>query len=383
MDPQQLETQSSRRARPIAKLLIQLIGFLIGLALLAWALRMGFSSENQEQFKTLGNAPWYQVAGLVALALGTLAINGLVFFVALLPVRRLGVIDLQAVSAIASLFSYLPFKMSLIFRTVYHNRRDGVPLFTIAAWFGAIGVLIPAFLAPVFGASAIRREIDLLWVAMVVAGVAVIATAVVLLSRYLGPGKGLGRLQALADSTRVKPLGKFVRSASFSQLHAGVVMLASVRAVGSNAVLRLTDIALHGIRFKLAATMLGVELGWSEAIVSGAFYFFIGASAPTGSLGMREGLTIGLAATIGIASTDAQIDIVAAIAQLVTASELPAFLLGTGLGIVWLNPLKLIALSRGTNGTPPPDGSDPPNTPNSSNTPNASNNELPSEEPAS
>lgn len=344
MDTERQDKKSPSRSVSTAKLAIQIVGFLFGMAVLAWALSMAFSADNQDQFKKLSEAPWHQVAAMVLLAMGTLAINGLIFFVTLLPVRRLGVIDLQAVSAIASLLSYLPFKMSLIFRTVFHNRRDGVPLFTIAAWFVAIGVLIPAFVAPVLVASAIRRDVDLLWLLIALAGVALAATIVVSLAKVFGPGTGIERLERLADVTRIKPLSRFVRSALFAHLHAGVVMLSSVRAVAFHAGLRLTDLALHAIRFKLAAEMLGVELSWSHAIVSGAVYFFIGATAPTGSLGLREGGTIGLAVVLGIATPDA----FAAIALLVTASELTAFLIGTAGGIVWLNPLKLARLGRVT-----------------------------------
>lgn len=346
MDRERPKRRPTIRSASAAKLAIQLVGFLIGMALLAWALQMAFSAENQDQFKKLSEAPWHQVAALVLLSLGTLVINGLVFFVTLLPVRRLGVIDLQAISAIASLLSYMPFKMSLILRTVFHNRHDGVPLFTIAAWFAAIGVLIPAFVAPVIGASALRREVDLLWMVIAFGGAAVFAAIVVSLARLFGPGSGVERLERLADATRIRSLSKFVRSESFTHLHTGVVMLSSVRVVASNAALRLTDLALYGIRFKLAATMLGVDLSWSHAIVSGAVYFLIGASAPTGSLGVREGGTIGLAVALGIATTDAQQANFAAIALLVTAGELAAFLIGTAGGIVWLNPLKLARLGR-------------------------------------
>ncbi len=345
VDAQGTSRRRSRQAT-VLRLVIQLVGFLIGMGLLAWAVGMAFSAENQEQFERLGEAPWHEAAALVLLSLGTLSINGLVFYVTLLPVRRLGVIDLQAVSAIASLFTYLPFKMSLVFRTVFHNRRDGVPLFTIAAWFGAIGVLIPAFVAPVLLASWVREDVDLLWFVIALGGVAVIGACVVLMARWFGPGRGIERIERLADATRIRPLSRFVRSAAFAHLHAGVVMLASARAVASTAVLRLIDLGLYGVRFKLAASMLGVELSWSDAIVSGAVFFFISASAPTGSLGLREGGTIGLAAAVGIAATPAQEANFAAVALLVTASEIAAYLVGTAMGILWLRPLRLARLAR-------------------------------------
>lgn len=326
-----------------AQIIIQTLGFLIGLALLGWALKLAFSPQNREQFEKLGEAEWYEVGGLVALGLGTLFFNGLIFWNALLPVKRLGIVEVQATNAIASLLSYLPFKLSLLFRTVVHNRRDGVPIFTMGSWFGAIGVMMLMVLLPLAGVSQWRGDIDLVWLLGVLAGVGVFSVATWWLASLFSFGKGLERFRRVVGWLRIPPLSKFVRTDTYAKMHAGIVMLASPRALAGNVLLRFGDVAVHTLRFKLASEMLGQPLTWEQSLLCGIAFFAIGATSPAGAIGIREAGTMGAAGLIGIEPTT-----FAPIAVVVAASETIAYLFGTAGGIAYLNPLKLARLSRET-----------------------------------
>src|SRR5690606_21428503 len=113
------------------------IGFLVGLALLGWCVSIALSPENREQLDRLADAGWRPIALLVVLSGLSLALNGAIFWLVLLPARRLRAADVIATNALATFLAYLPFKISLIVRALIHQRRDRVPLVLLGAWMSA------------------------------------------------------------------------------------------------------------------------------------------------------------------------------------------------------------------------------------------------------
>lgn len=328
------------------RLIVQVIGFAIGLAMLAWAGRLALSPENRQSLERLGASAWHEVLGLVGLALCVLWVNGLLFAVAIRPVKRLPVEDVQAVNAIASLLSYLPFKLSLVFRTLVHNRRDGVPMFTIGAWLGVVGVLMLCVQGPVILASAVTRDVGALWLGMSIAGIGAAALAAQRLASMFGGGDGLERLRRIVDRLGARPLSAFVRGATFARMHAGVVMLASPRVVVLSVGLRGAELGVHMARFWLAGQMLGVSLAWEEALLVGLVYAFLNAASPAGSLGVADMGAVGVAAWISLSESREEAARFAGIALTVRASEVVAYLIGSSAGVLWLNPMRLARLSR-------------------------------------
>src|SRR5689334_8888564 len=63
-----------RRPRAL-RIAIQLLGFCIGIALLAWCASVAFSEKNRAQQARIADAAWTDVALLVLLSLTTLALN--------------------------------------------------------------------------------------------------------------------------------------------------------------------------------------------------------------------------------------------------------------------------------------------------------------------
>jgi hypothetical protein len=332
------------RARQV-RLLIQVLGFAISLGLLGVCVWLALKEENRAGFQHLREASAWQVGLLLLLSFLTLNINGLAFWVALRPVRRLAVLDVLATNAVSTFLAYLPFKLSAIARIVIHNRRDRVPLLSIGAWFAAVAVLLLAALGPAALATLWRQKIDALWIIATLGGQVLLGSVIVMLAgAFRGPA-GQARLAALAGSLRLRLARRVLGSRAWSNLHAGFDMLASPRAVASAVVLRLADMAVHGSRFALAAAIFGVALPLDQAVLISLTYFMIGVVSPFGVLGAREMGATGMAAALFAgAGGEHAVGMFAAISLLVSASEVIVNLFSAAAGLAWL---RLDRLLRG------------------------------------
>jgi hypothetical protein len=320
------------------KIAVQTAGFLIGLGLLVWCVRVALSEDNREQLARLVDADAGLVVSLLACSLGTLVLNGLVFSAALWPVRRLSVLDVLAVNAVATVLSYAPFKLALAFRVLVHVRRDGVPLLTVIGWFGAVGVLAAVALGPAFGASVLvagEEERTGLWWGLWLGGAAVGTAGVVSLARVFGGERGWHRLLAMVRAVGLGWLLRWLGGEGGRRVHSGVDMLAHGRASASGVVLRVGDLLVQAVRMAVAAQILGVDLDWGDAMVLASVYFAIGMLSPFGMLGTREAGAAGVATLAGLSGANG-IETVVTISLLVTASEAAVNLAGGGLGAAWL-----------------------------------------------
>ncbi len=286
------------RPRTLARTLIQAGGFLIGLGVLAGCAYLAFSNpEHRAKLARLAEAPWWLIAALLACSTGTIVVPGLVFRSVIRPVRRLRTLDAIAVNGVCSALSYLPFKMSLVFRVLYHRRVDAIPLAEIGGWLAATAGIILVSLAPPAGASLLRGSMDAWWWFIALGGLALGGVVTVLAARWLASDAGWDALAALAKATRLKVAQRFVAGERFEQMHRGVVMLADARTVTRTLGLRVIDMAIQAARFYLAAMAVGVAMSPGQAVVAGVMFFFLQAAAPTGVAGVREG---GTAAVLGL-----------------------------------------------------------------------------------
>ena len=329
--------------RPLWKTAVQLVGFAMGLALLGWCAREALKPENREQFARLADASPGVVALLFACSLATLLINGLIFWVVLFPEKRLRVSDTLATNAFATMLAYLPFKISVIARIALHNRRDGVPLLTIAAWLGAVGALVIAGLGPVSVVSLWRKGVDPVWWGASLLGVGLALGALLIAAGIFAGERGLGRIHAIAERLGVGVLDRFVRTEAFAKMHGIFGMLAHPQAVTAATGLRLLDIGVITARFMVAASILGVGLEWEQAILFASSYFLIGTLSPFGMLGLREAGSIGVADLLGFGDAGESIAVVILI---VTATETLTNLLAGMIGAVWVRPDRLIRGSK-------------------------------------
>jgi hypothetical protein len=329
---------------------VQILGFLVGLTLLAGCAYLAFSKPAyREQMARLAQAPPWQLAAMLALSAGTIAISGLVFRAVLRPVRRLGAIDCVAVNGVCSALSYLPFKVSLLFRVFYHHRRDRLALLEIGGWMAATaGVILVSLAGPLLASLWIGR-LGPAWWGVALGGIALGAGAVLLCANLLASDAGWGRFAGLLRASGISPLRRLADSSRFAQLHAGVLMLASPASVAQALALRGMDVGVHSARFYLAAHAVGVELTGEQAVLAGATYFFLQMLAPTGVAGVREG---GTAAVLGLAQ---QQDLLVVVLAVSAAEATMNIVMGLA-GAAWLRLDQTLT-------SPPPPGPGPNDTP--------------------
>lgn len=277
--------------RRLLRAAVQVVGFGIGIALLAWCAGIAFSDQNRAQLAQLRRAHWGDVALLVLLSLATVVINAGAFWTMIRPVRRVPWRRVLAVNCVATVLAYLPFKLSLLFRAAVHNRRDALPLLMIGTWLGNVGLMMLAVIGPALAATAWRGEVDAIWWAVAAGGAAAVTLAILVVARLFSHERLWRALERRLIGVS-EPTRGWRRLLSRSQLlpraHEGVRMLAHPSAVLSGAALRALDIGVQSARFLIAARIAGVDLAPDQAIAAAATYFIIGVISPTGMLGFRE-----------------------------------------------------------------------------------------------
>ncbi len=291
--PDAIPEAGAGQTRRLARTLVQLLGFCIGIGLLAWCASVAFSEKNRAQQARIADAAWTDVALLILLSLATLVINSAAFWSMIHPVRRIPFRRVLVVNTIATTLAYLPFKLSLLFRAAAHNRRDGVPLLTIGAWMGNVGVVMLAVIVPAVAATAWRGGLDALWWVTAAGGTFVIGVAILLAARLFSHDRVWTRLERFMIGASEEAPGwrrAVRRSQIMPRAHEGVRMLAHPTAVFGGAALRMLDIAAQSARFVIAARIVGVDLPLDQAVAAAAGYFIIGVLSPTGMLGFREGV---------------------------------------------------------------------------------------------
>jgi hypothetical protein len=329
------------------RLVVQALGFVVGLLLLAWCVRTALSPDNREQLAKLGEASAAEVSLLLALSAGTMIINGMIFWAALEPVRRLPVTDVLATNALCTFLAFLPFKLGAVTRIAIHNRRDRVPLLTIGAWFGAMLVVMLVSYGPMAAASLWRRDVDALWWTVGLGGATALAALTVLLARPFAGERGLARLHGVLDRLNLPLVGRLSRDERFAQLHTVAAMLACPKAVALATALRLADMGVLAARFVVAGAIVGVGFAWEEAVLVASAYYLIGVVSPFGLLGAREAGAVWLGGVLGLAASTGQSaeEIARSLTVLtlfITGTESIVLLAGAAAGVAWLRPDRLL-----------------------------------------
>lgn len=309
---------------------------------------LALKPENKEQFAKLSQAPAGMLAAMLGLSLATLVINGLLFWIALTPVRRLRPADVVATNGVCTFLAYLPLKLGAVTRVLIHNRRDRVPVVLIGSWFAAVAGVMAAAFAPMLAAVAWRGRVDWVWLAAVGAAEAAVAAAIVAVAGVFRGQRGRDRIHRLVRSLRLRPLEPLLESKLWTNLHAGFDMLASPRAVGGAVALRVLDVGVQSARMVVAAGIFGLVLPVQQAIPLALTFFLVGAMSPAGLAGLREGAATGLVGVL-LAAAGGSDDVstkFAPVFLLVTATEAVVYLAGAAAGIAWLRPDRLLRLRR-------------------------------------
>jgi len=324
------------RGRRALRLTFRLLAFLGAVALLVWSVAAALSPENREQFDRLMEAGPRPALLVVALSVVSVLINGLILWLALLPVRRISLGDVVAVNNIGNFLAYLPFKVGLASRFLLHRTRDRLPVLTIGAWLTVNTTLFFVAAGVITGVSLWRRELDGGWALLIGAGFLVAAILLVWAGRVLAHEDGLARIHGFVERLRLGPLERFARSNSFLNVHTGFAILAHPGVVVGSLLLRFVDLGVQAARFWIVAETLGRPLAPIDALLIASAAFFILVVSPAGPLGTREAGAAGVAAALGISDVSS----FTIIPLLVHAAESVAFVGLAGLGVLWLRPDK-------------------------------------------
>lgn len=315
---------------------VQLLGFGVGVALLIWCVRVVISEDNRAALDRLRDAGAGQILALLGLAVLSLVLNGFIFQATIRPLYKLRLSDTIAVNALATFLSYLPFKISVITRWIIHTRRDGVPTLTVGVWFIVVVVLTVVTVAPMWLAFARPADAGSWWWLVVAAVIALAHAVAWQAARLLRGDRGLARLRRLGLPESI------ARRAWFQRLHEGAAMAADGRAVTSTTIARVMDIAGFGLRFWIAAQILGVPLTGGEALMIGLAYFVVGVVSPFGTVGTREAGALAMAIGAGVAAAESGRDALLTGILLVSVSEAVTSLVGAGFAVAWLRADKLL-----------------------------------------
>lgn len=331
--------------------MVQVVGFLIGILLLGWCVRLALSEENREALERLGDAPPGSLAALLGLSVVGVVANGLIFWAALMPVRRLQVMDVIAVNALATFLANLPFKIGLLARIAIHNRRDKVPMAMIVGWFGAVTATLVLTSASLLGAGLMRGVLGGWTVPVAIGMMAVLSAVLVLVAKRLSGKGGHRRLSRLIGRFGGRRALRLARSQVIRELHMGLDMIASGRWVAFVVAFRMVDFAGQGWRWVIADELTrndpSQHLTFESGLLISGGHFLAGALSPVGMLGFREGAAMGTAGLLGLDARG-----FATNALLVAGADLVVVIAGAGLAIAWLRLDRVLRARFGRTHTP-------------------------------
>ena len=240
-----------------AKLLMQLAGFAVGAALLAWII---IGAIGEGDWSRLVHADPVLLAVLLGCTLFSAGLNGASFWVTVGPIHRIPFADTQRINLVANMLNYAPVRLGAIARVLYHVRVDGLSLLQIGAWFSLLGYVMVLGIASCVVATLVRFEVDWIWGILVGAqmmlGILTIRvfSGVPLIVKH---GRGLDRI--IGDR---------------------VVMW-------SAAGLRIADLAVYTLRMAVAAAILDINLSLPQIVVL-AIVALTASLIPFGRVGFRE-----------------------------------------------------------------------------------------------
>lgn len=308
-------------SRAFTRILLQVGGACVGIALLVWAIRLATSGENSQRIEVLRHAPIQKVAALMLLSATSLCVNGLMFNITLRPLKRIPTGETIAANWIATCLSVLPFKLSLIVRTLVHVRKHGVTWRQMGAWYAAFAGLTLGTVGIVVTLIVVRGEFD-----AVAAGIIAASLCAFMLVVHAG---GM-LIPAIAKGFP-----------KFAVLSMGAEKIAlSPAIVASHIALRVADLCTYGLRFWIAAGIVGVALTPAQGVQVGSTNMLLRAVAPAGTLGFTEAGTAFAGGLMGLAKeTVALLALVCSAGEFVTALPLAI------IAWIWLAPHRFVGKS--------------------------------------
>jgi hypothetical protein len=146
------------------KILMQLAGFGVGLALLAWII---YNAIGEGDWGRIARADPRLIAAMLGFTLVSALLNGSTFWITVQPIAPLHFWDLQRLNVVANMLNYAPIRLGAIARVLYHLRMDGLGLLQIGAWFSFIGYTLALGVASCVLATIVHARVDWVWAGLV------------------------------------------------------------------------------------------------------------------------------------------------------------------------------------------------------------------------
>jgi hypothetical protein len=154
------ETTSGDRILSPRKIVMQIVGFALGLALLIWCI---VGAARGGDWSAVAQAPPHLVLGLMGCTLVSLAANGAIFWLVIRPVQPLRLRHLMLLNVTTAVLNYAPIRAGLIARIAYHLKVDRMPLMIMGGWFAAIGYTTVMAVAAVIVATLLQQSYQFSW----------------------------------------------------------------------------------------------------------------------------------------------------------------------------------------------------------------------------
>jgi hypothetical protein len=249
----------------------QAVGFAVGIALVAWVVKGAIDAANDPSRAGIlecvraawESRPWL-VAGIALTTVLSLVIDGALFWLILLPVRRLGFMEIQWLTFVTATSNFFPVRLGIPVRYAYAMLANRMGFLEATAWFVALTLVILVSLGAVVAATAAVPVPGVAWALLVLVA---LAAGGWILQRAAGLGPVRARM---GDWTP---------------------MLTTPRTYWAGALLRVAEVLLWVVRMWCAAEILGLGLSFATVTVLGVASIAVMLN-PVGRIGFREATTV-------------------------------------------------------------------------------------------
>jgi len=272
--------------------------------LLGWCISIAIKGGDWDR---IFSANPLLVLGLCGCTIVSLFVNGVMFWLVIRPVHRVGLGEMQWLNMVTAILNYAPIRAGLIARVAYNLRVNGMSILQIGAWLAALGYTMLLALGACILATIIWPSFDWIWAAIV-----------------------LGQLV----------LGGLLTSAIMKQ---GVVvrygkgmdqMLGRPECLWGALVLRMFDQAAFVGRMACAAAIIGLEFDAPKIMLLGFASLAVSLN-PLGRLGFREAAVIFIATRLATETGEQLMGQMASLALIDSAGEAMIAIPAGAICLIW------------------------------------------------
>ncbi len=249
----------------------QAVGFAVGIALVAWVVKGAIDAANDpsragilESVRAAWESRPWLVAGIALTTALSLAIDGALFWLILLPVRRLGFMEIQWLTFVTATSNFFPVRLGIPVRYAYAMLANRMGFLEATAWFVALTLVILVSLGAVVAATAAVPVPGVAWALLVLVA---LAAGGWILQRAAGLGPVRARM------------GEWTP------------MLTTPRTYWAGTLLRVAEVLLWVVRMWCAAEILELGLSFATVTVLGVASIAVMLN-PVGRIGFREATTV-------------------------------------------------------------------------------------------